>query len=54
MVIDSFRQSIKQSDMVLQPYGVKLYEMLMKGDENTFEDTLNSFVGIAAIQVCFD
>ncbi|XP_053392677.1 fatty acid synthase-like [Mercenaria mercenaria] len=51
MEIDAFRTSILQSDALLQPYGVNLYDMLMNGEETTFENTINSFVGIAAIQV---
>ncbi|WAR19700.1 FAS-like protein [Mya arenaria] len=46
-----FKESILRSDGVLQPYGVKLYDLLMNGDDTTFENTVNSFVGIAAIQV---
>lgn len=51
MEIDTFRTSILKSDAVLQQFDVKLYDMLMNGDESTFEDTVNSFVAIAAIQV---
>lgn len=46
-----FRQSIMKSDEVLKPYNINLYDMLMEGEEATFENTVNSFVGIAAIQV---
>lgn len=51
MEVDTFRASIRKSDALLQPYNVKLYDMLMNGEETTFENTVNSFVGIAAIQV---
>ncbi len=51
MTLDIFRQSILRSDRVLQRHNVALYNLLMKGDQTTFNDTLNSFVGIAAIQV---
>lgn len=51
MCIEPFYQSIMRSDAVLRPYGINLYDMLMTSDEKTFEDTLKSFVGIAAIQV---
>ena len=50
MQLDVFRQSIMESDAVLRPYGLKLYDLLMTGDEDAF-DILNTFVGIAAIQV---
>ena len=46
-----FKQSIMKSDDVLKPYNINLYDMLMEGEEATFEKTVNSFVGIAAIQV---
>lgn len=51
MTLDRFRQSIQTSDRTLQPYGVKLCDMIMSGEQTTFENTLYAFVGIAAIQV---
>ncbi|XP_045164352.2 fatty acid synthase-like [Mercenaria mercenaria] len=51
MEIDAFRTSILQSDATLQPYNMNLYDMLMNEGEATFENIMNSFVGIAAIQV---
>lgn len=51
MKIALFKKSILRSDAVLRPYGVTLYNMLTTGGEDVFDDTLNSFVGIAAIQV---
>ena len=51
MQLDVFRQSIMESDAVLRPYGLKLYDLLMTGDEDAFNDIINTFVGIAAIQV---
>ncbi len=51
MTLEPFRQSILKSDAVLQQHGLHLVDMIMHGDENTFSQTLNSFVGIAAIQV---
>lgn len=51
MRLEVFHNSIMKSDMTLKPHGVNLYDTIMKGDANTFEDTKNSFVGIAAIQV---
>ena len=53
MVIDSFRKSIESSNKVLQPFGIQLYEMLMNGEKEMLESIVNSFVAIAAIQVCF-
>ncbi|KAL4239386.1 hypothetical protein ACF0H5_000203 [Mactra antiquata] len=51
MEIEVFYTSIMKSDTLLQQYNIELYDMLMNGDETTFEDTVNSFVAIAAIQV---
>jgi fatty acid synthase len=51
MCLETFKDSILRSDRLLQPYGVQLYDLLMNSSDTTFNDTLNSFVGIAAIQV---
>lgn len=51
MEIEEFKSSILRSDAVLEPFDIKLYDLLMNGEEATFENTVNSFVGIAAIQV---
>ncbi|XP_076103743.1 fatty acid synthase-like [Mytilus galloprovincialis] len=51
MAIPAFKESILRSETVLHPYGVKLYTILTRGLENDFNDTLNCFVCIAAIQV---
>jgi len=51
MTLDCFRESIMQSDALLRPYGVQLCDLLMDSKDDTFNDTVNSFIGIAAIQV---
>ena len=51
MTLDCFRESIMRSDSVLRQYGIQLCELLMDSKDDTFNDTINSFVGIAAIQV---
>ena len=51
MEIDVFKKSILQSDKLLKPYDVKLYDLIMEGDAIAFENIVHSFVGIAAIQV---
>ena len=51
MGIHIFRQSIMKCDKVLETVGIKLYDLLMTGDAKAFEDSLNSFISIAAIQV---
>ena len=53
MQLDVFCQSIMRSDEVLRPHGIRLYDLLMTGEEEAFNDTLNSFICIAAIQVCW-
>ena len=53
MALDVFKESILRSDAVLKPY-LNLYELMMNGDENTFENTINTFTCIAAIQVGYD
>lgn len=51
MEIDVFRQSILKTEEVLKPYNVHLYDMIMDEESTAFENIVNSFVGIAAIQV---
>ncbi len=51
MELEVFRRSIMKSDEALKPFGLHLYDIIMNGDAATFENTHNSFVGIAAIQV---
>ena len=53
MILDCFRESIMRSDALLRPYNVRLCDLLMDGEDETFttNDTVNSFVGIVAIQV---
>ena len=51
MTMPRFKKSIMNSDAVLRPYGVELHKLLTEGLDDDFNDTVNSFVGIAAIQV---
>ncbi|XP_050392804.2 fatty acid synthase [Patella vulgata] len=51
MELEIFKRSILQSDAVLKQHGINLHDLIMHGDDKTFENTLHSFVGIAAIQV---
>jgi len=53
MTLDCFRESIMRSDTVLRPFGIQLCDLLMDSKEDTFNDTVNSFVGIASIQVLY-
>ncbi|XP_005094185.1 fatty acid synthase [Aplysia californica] len=51
MEIEVFRESILRSTKTLSQYDLNLYELLMNGDETTFDQTIPSFIGIASIQV---
>lgn len=49
--IDIFRESIKKSHEILKPFGLDLMSIITKDDKTIFENIVNSFVGIAAVQV---
>uniref|UniRef100_A0A8C6ZHS1 Fatty acid synthase n=1 Tax=Nothoprocta perdicaria TaxID=30464 RepID=A0A8C6ZHS1_NOTPE len=51
MKLDLFRQSILRSDEALKDTGLKVSDLLLQADENTFDDTVHAFVGLAAIQI---
>ncbi|KAF5278088.1 hypothetical protein FQR65_LT03604 [Abscondita terminalis] len=51
MQIELFRNSILKSAETLKPYGINLEEIISDGDESIFENVLNSFVSIAAVQI---
>nr|XP_020670313.1 fatty acid synthase isoform X1 [Pogona vitticeps]XP_020670321.1 fatty acid synthase isoform X2 [Pogona vitticeps] len=51
MKLDLFRQSILRSDEALKDTGLKVSDLLLHADENTFNETINAFVGLAAIQI---
>ena len=51
MQLQEFRESILRSDEALKDTGLCISRLLMEADENTFEDTVHAFVGLAAIQV---
>ncbi|CAB1338338.1 unnamed protein product [Coregonus sp. 'balchen'] len=48
--LPEFRESILRSDMALRDTGMCVSSLLMEADESTFEDTVQAFVGLAAIQ----
>lgn len=54
MQIPDFRESILQSDEALKDTGLVVSRLLMEANDSTFEDTVNAFVGLAAIQVCIE
>ncbi|CAM5096781.1 unnamed protein product [Natator depressus] len=51
MKLELFQQSILRSDKALKDTGLKVSDMLLHADENTFEDAVHAFVGLAAIQI---
>ncbi|XP_034946083.1 fatty acid synthase [Chelonus insularis] len=46
-----FAEAIKKCDTVLKPRAVNIYDILTNPSKSTFDNILNSFVGIAAIQI---
>ncbi|XP_074097576.1 fatty acid synthase [Cotesia typhae] len=46
-----FAQAIRKCDTVLKPRGVDIYDILTNPNKSTFDNILNSFVGIAAVQI---
>lgn len=51
MRLACFRDSILRSDEVVKPLGLQVSELLLSTDEATFDDTVNAFVSLTAIQV---
>ncbi|XP_055312062.1 fatty acid synthase-like [Sitodiplosis mosellana] len=51
MPLEVFRNSINLCADALRPEGVDLVKILTESDESTFDNILNSFVSIAAVQV---
>ncbi|KAJ0060389.1 hypothetical protein NL108_010160, partial [Boleophthalmus pectinirostris] len=51
MQLPDFRDSILRSDKALKDTGLVISQMLMEATEDTFEDTIHAFVGLAAIQI---
>ncbi|KAM6164687.1 fatty acid synthase [Rhynchocyon petersi] len=51
MRLDRFRESILRSDEAVKPYGLKVSELLQRTEESTFDDIVNAFVSLTAIQI---
>ena len=51
MQLPVFASAIEKCHKALEPKGVNLIDIITNKDETIFENILNSFVGIAAIQV---
>ncbi|XP_051160074.1 fatty acid synthase-like [Leptopilina boulardi] len=51
MQIPVFAEAIKKCDRVLKPRGIDIVRIIREKDPKMFENIVNSFVGIAAIQI---
>lgn len=51
MDLPLFRESIERSHKILESKGLDLIKIVTDDDPNVFDNILNSFVGIAAVQV---
>ncbi|XP_047400181.1 fatty acid synthase isoform X1 [Sciurus carolinensis] len=51
MRLDSFRNSILRSDEAVKPFGLKVSDLLLSTEENTFDDIIHAFVSLTAIQI---
>lgn len=49
--IPIFANAIERCDKVLKPNGVDVYKILTSEDPALFDDIVNAFVGIIAVQV---
>lgn len=51
MRLPIFSDAIEKCDSILKPLGVDIKYILTSQETNVFDNILNSFVGIAAVQV---
>lgn len=51
MQIDIYRQTMYECHEILKPFGLDLLSIVTSTDETTFDNILNSFVGITATQI---
>lgn len=51
MQLETFKNSIKRCSDALKPHGINLEDIIINGTEATFDNVLNSFISIAAMQV---
>lgn len=51
MIFPQFRETIERCHKILRPLGIDLVSVLTSDDEKTFNHIVNSFVGIAAVQI---
>ncbi|XP_076294051.1 fatty acid synthase-like [Lasioglossum baleicum] len=46
-----FAKAIQKCDATLKPFGVDIVDIITNKDKKTFDNVLNSFVGIASVQI---
>ena len=51
MQIPTFYDSIYKTAEILKEFGLDLVKIIMESDANTYSNTVNSFVGLASIQI---
>lgn len=51
LALSPFKESIEKTAGTLKTLGLDLYAIFNSNDKTVFDNVLNSFVGIAAIQV---
>lgn len=51
MQLEVFEKGIRKCAEALEPEGLNLYDIILSSDESTFDNVVNSFISIAAIQV---
>lgn len=51
MKLPIFNESIQKSHNILKPFGIDLIKIITDTNPNTLNNTVYSFVGIAALQV---
>jgi fatty acid synthase len=51
MQLEIFEKGIRKCAEALEPEGINLYDIILSADDSTFDNVMNSFISIAAIQV---
>lgn len=51
LCIPIFAKAVKKCDVVLKPYGISIVKIITDKHKTAFDNILNSFLGIAAMQV---
>jgi fatty acid synthase len=53
MQLEVFEKGIRKCAEALEPEGINLYDIILSTDESTFDNVMNSFISIAAVQVSY-